>query len=100
MAVHGRAKPVCQIIDHGAVLLLIAGTYAPFTLGPLRGAWGWTLSILVWGLAAVGVVFKAARGMRHPRVSLVLYLSMGWLMIVAVRPLWQRVPWPGLARLT
>jgi hemolysin III len=91
-----RAKRVFKVIDHGAIFLLIAGTYTPFTLGVLRGAWGWTLFGLVWGLAAVGIVLKAVGRLRHRTLSTLLYLGMGWLMLIAVRPLWLRVPLSGL----
>lgn len=93
----GRAKHVFRIIEHSAIYLLIAGTYTPFTLGVLRGPWGWSLIAIVWALAVAGVLLKAVGGVRHPRVSMVLYLGMGWLMVVAARPLWLRVPLPGLA---
>jgi hemolysin III len=91
-----RAKRVLRVVDHGAIYVLIAGTYTPFTLGVLRGPWGWTLLGLIWGLAAVGIVLKAMGGIRYPRLSLALYLAMGWLVIVAARPLWQLVPAWGL----
>lgn len=92
----GQAKRVFQVIEHGAIFLLIAGTYTPFTLGVLRGAWGWTLFGLVWGLAALGVFLKAVRGVRYPALSLLLYLGMGWVIVVAIRPLWLAVPLAGL----
>jgi hemolysin III len=91
-----RAKRVFRILDHGAVFLLIAGTYTPFTLGVLRGAWGWTLLWLVWSLAAVGIVLTAAGGIRYPRLATAVYLGMGWLLLIAIRPLWQRLPVAGL----
>lgn len=91
-----RAKRVFRVLDHGAIFLLIAGTYTPFTLGVLRGAWGWTLLGLVWGLAVLGVVLKAVRGTRHPRLSVTLYLGMGWLAVIAIRPIWLGLPLPGL----
>ncbi len=91
-----RAKRVFQVLDHGAIFLLIAGTYTPFTLGVLRGAWGWSLLGLVWSLALVGVVLKATSGVRYPRLSLGLYLAMGWLILIAVRPLWLLMPAAGL----
>ena len=91
-----RAKRVFQVIDHGAIFLLIAGTYTPFTLGVLRGAWGWTLFGLVWGLAAVGIVLKAVGRLRHRTLSTLLYLGMGWLILIAIHPLWLRVPLSGL----
>ena len=91
-----RAKRVFRILDHGAVFLLIAGTYTPFTLGVLRGAWGWTLFGVVWSLAAVGIVLTAARGIRYPRLATGVYLGMGWLVVIAIRPLWLRLPFTGL----
>jgi hemolysin III len=92
----GKAKQVFRIIEHSAIYLLIAGTYTPFTLGVLRGPWGWTLIALVWILAIAGVLLTSVSGVRHRVVSMVLYLGMGWLMVVAVRPLWLRVPPSGL----
>ncbi len=91
-----RAKRVFQILDHGAIYLLIAGTYTPFTLGVLRGPWGWTLLGLIWGLAIAGVLLKAIGGVRHPRLSTALYLVMGWLILVAAKPLWDAMPAWGL----
>jgi len=91
-----RAKLVFRILDHGGVYLLIAGTYTPFTLGLLRGPWGWTLFGLVWTLAAVGITLTSVAGVRHPRISTGVYLGMGWLIVVAIRPLWLHVPLPGL----
>ena len=82
-----KAKRVFRIIEHSAIFLLIAGTYTPFMLGVLRGAWGWTLLILIWSLAVAGVVLKALARMSHPIVSTGLYLLMGWLIVVAIKPL-------------
>ncbi len=91
-----RAKQVFQVLDHGAIFLLIAGTYTPFTLGVLRGAWGWSLLGLVWSLALVGVVLKATSGVRYPRLSMSLYLAMGWLILIAIKPLWLLMPTEGI----
>jgi len=91
-----RAKRVFQVLDHAAIFLMIAGTYTPFTLGVLRGAWGWTLFGLVWGLALAGVVLTVVGGVRYPKLRTGLYLSMGWLILVAIKPLWLRVPSWGL----
>jgi len=91
-----RAKRVFQVLDHAAIFLMIAGTYTPFTLGVLRGTWGWTLFGLVWGLALAGVVLTAAGGARYPKIRVGLYLAMGWLILVAVKPLWLRMPSWGL----
>ena len=92
-----KAKRVFQVLDHGAIFLLIAGTYTPFTLGVLRGGWGWTLFGLVWGLALLGIVLKIVGGVRITWLSTCLYLGMGWLVLIAVQPLWLRMPLSGLA---
>jgi len=91
-----KAKRVFHILDHSAIYLLIAGTYTPFTLGVLRGAWGWTLFVLVWGIAVAGVIFKSIGGIRYKKLSTILYLLMGWLIIFAVKPLWLNMPSWGL----
>ncbi len=92
----GKAKRVFRVIEHSAIFLLIAGTYTPFTLGVLRGAWGWTLFGVVWGLAVVGVALKAFDKASHPILSTGLYLLMGWVVVIAVDPLITRVPSAGL----
>ncbi|MFP4682086.1 MAG: PAQR family membrane homeostasis protein TrhA [Ectothiorhodospira sp.] len=92
----GRAKRVFRVLDHSAIFLLIAGTYTPFTLGILGGPWGWTLFGLVWTLAGLGVLLKAFDGIPHPVLSTGLYLLMGWLVLIAIVPLYQRMPLPGL----
>lgn len=91
-----RAKRVLRILDHGAIYLLIAGTYTPFTLGVLRGPLGWTLLGLIWVLAVAGVVLKAVGGIRYPRLSTAVYLAMGWLIVAAAGPLWALMPAWGL----
>jgi hemolysin III len=93
----GRAKRVFRVVEHSAIYLLIAGTYTPFTLGVLRGAWGWTLLGLIWSLAAMGMALTALGGVRYPAVSTAVYLAMGWLIVIAARPVWLRVPAAGLA---
>lgn len=91
-----RAKQLLRAIDHGSIFLLIAGTYTPFTLGVLRGGWGWTLFGLVWTLALAGVVMKALGGVRFRRFSVVVYLAMGWLIIIAIGPLLERMEPAGV----
>ncbi len=83
----GRVKDVFRKLDHCSIYLLIAGTYTPFTLVTLRGAWGWSLFGVIWGLAAVGITQEAwlAKGARI--FSLVIYVLMGWLAVIAVGPL-------------
>lgn len=92
----GRAKDVCQVVEHSAIFVLIAGTYTPFMLGVLRGPWGWTLVSLVWMMAVLGVLLKTVSRKPHSALSMTLYLAMGWLLIVAIRPLWLLVPRPGI----
>jgi hemolysin III len=91
-----KAKRVFRVLDHGAIFILIAGTYTPFTLGVLRGPWGWTLLGLVWGLAIFGVTMKATGNLQRPWLSTGLYLAMGWLILIAIRPLWLQMPLPGI----
>jgi hemolysin III len=91
----GRAKRVFKLLDHSSIFLLIAGSYTPFTLGVLRGAWGWALFGSVWGLALAGIVLKTVGKASHPILSTGLYLLMGWLVVVAVDPLYARMPAAG-----
>jgi hemolysin III len=94
----GMLKSFLRVVDHSAIFILIAGTYTPFTLGPLRGGWGWTILALIWSLALFGVLLKSISGTaRRPRLSLALYLGMGWLVVLAARPLLLRVPLASLA---
>jgi hemolysin III len=90
-----KAKRVFRVIDHSAIFLLIAGTYTPFTLGVLRGVWGWALFGIVWALAILGVTLKSIGGIRYPQLSTALYVGMGWLALIAIRPLWIHVPVAG-----
>jgi hemolysin III len=89
----GRGKRVFGTLDHAAIFLLIAGTYTPFTLVTLRGGWGWSLFGVIWGLAIAGVVLEAVTRGRARRLQLLLYLVMGWGVVLAAQPLLQ-----GLAR--
>jgi len=88
-----RAKSFLQILDHSAIFWLIAGTYTPFALGPLRGVWGWTMLGIIWALAAFGAFVKVTRGAdRHRKFAMALYLGMGWLALVFLPPLTLAVP--------
>src|SRR3954470_357688 len=87
-----RLKCCLQIVDHAAIFLLIAGTYTPFTLGPLRGALGWTIFALVWLLAGVGVAIKLLTGVRWKKLSIAMYLGMGWLILLAFGPFIRAIP--------
>ena len=92
----GRLKDRLHKLDHAAIYLLIAGSYTPFTLGVLGGAWGWTLFGIVWGTATVGVCEKLISGIRYPRLSTALYLIMGWSVLVVIRPLLLNMPPHGI----
>jgi hemolysin III len=98
---HGATREASRrwlrTLDHVAIFLLIAGTYTPFVLIALRGAWGWSLFGIVWTLAAIGTVFELT-GLRRLRgVMIALYIGMGWVGIVAIRPLMAALPVPGIA---
>lgn len=86
-----RWRRLARVVDHATIYLLIAGTYTPFTLVTLRGPWGWTLFGVVWGLAAIGVAREARWAGRPKWLSLALYLGMGWIMVIATRPLLLRL---------
>ena len=92
----GKAKRCFRVIEHSAIFLLIAGTYTPFTLRVVRGAWGWTLFVIVWSIAVAGVALKAFDKASHPILSIGLYLLMGWIVVIAVDPLVAGVPTAGL----
>jgi hemolysin III len=91
-----RLKRRLRIFDHSAIFLLIAGTYTPFLLVNLRGAWGWSLFGVVWGLAMAGIVFKFWFVERFGFLSTCVYLLMGWLVVVATKPVITHVPVTGL----
>jgi len=91
-----RAKRILRLVDHAAIYLLIAGTYTPFTLICLSGPWGWTLFSIVWSLAVLGIAFKIVYGHRHEHLSLGIYLAMGWMCLIAARPIVAAVPTGGL----
>jgi hemolysin III len=93
----GGAKRWFNRIDHAAIYVLIAGSYTPYTLGVLKGPWGWSLFGVVWAAAALGVTVKLLNRLRHPWLSTGLYVAMGWVAIVAIQPLMERMPMAGLA---
>ena len=92
---NGRAKRLFQILDHSSIYFLIAGTYTPFTLVTLRGAWGWAMFGVIWTLAVVGIVFKCFFIGQWRVLSTTVYVLMGWFAVVAMRPLLQALPWQG-----
>jgi hemolysin III len=91
-----RLKRIFKAIDHASIYLLIAGTYTPFLLVPLRGPWGWSLFGVIWGVALSGVLFKVFFAGRFKGLSLALYLALGWMALIALRPLVQVLPRTGL----
>ena len=93
---HEAAKRMFRMFDHTAIFLLIAGTYTPFALGVLRGPWGWSMLAAVWTLAIVGIVLKVIARTRHSPISIVLYVLMGWMAVVAVKPMFALIPVPGI----
>ncbi|MBK7904520.1 MAG: hemolysin III family protein [Proteobacteria bacterium] len=93
---HAAKSPEMRLrlrrVDHAAIYLLIAGTYTPFTLGALRGRWGWSLAAIIWALALLGIIFKTTSlGFRFHRTSVALYVAMGWLAVVAAQLLMQHL---------
>jgi hemolysin III len=95
-SIQGASKKVFQKLDHSAIYLLIAGSYTPFTLVSLRGAWGWSLFGVVWGLAVIGILQDNLFGKRRGILSGAIYLLMGWIALVAVRPLSRALPEAGM----
>lgn len=88
----GRIKYILKVIDHSAIYLLIAGSYTPFTLILLRGALGWTFFVTIWGLALTGIIFKMFFVNRFLVLSTAVYLIMGWLALIAIYPIVQKIP--------
>lgn len=96
-SMRGRAKVILRKLDHCSIYVLIAGTYTPFALVTLRGPWGWTLFGLAWGLAALGIAQEFVFGKGARRLSVVIYVVMGWMGVAALRPLAEGLGAPGLA---
>ena len=94
-----RVKAIFRVLDHAAIFLLIAGSYTPFTLVTMRGAWGWTMFGVIWACAAVGIVTTVAF-MNAPKwVTAMIYVAMGWLAIIAIKPLVAALPMGGVVLL-
>lgn len=92
-----KAKRVFHVFDHCAIYLLIAGTYTPFTLVTLRGAWGWTIFGVIWALAAAGIAKDVFLHGRMRALSVALYVLMGWMIVIAFGPLRAALPAAGVA---
>jgi hemolysin III len=97
---HGLSSPrwkrLLKILDHSAIYLLIAGTYTPFMLVNLRGGWGWSLLAIIWGCAMTGILFKVFFVHHLPALSTALYVAMGWLVVVAAKPVLLHVSAAGV----
>lgn len=93
---HPRAKRIFQLIDHSMIFVLIAGTYTPFALVSLRGPWGWSLFAVVWGIAIAGILLEIMKKERIKWLSLSLYLGLGWMAVVVIKPMLEMVPAVGL----
>ena len=94
-SLQGRAKRIFRKLDHMSIYLLIAGTYTPFTLVTLRGAWGWTIFGIIWSLALFGLVLEALPQKGNRILSMVVYVLMGWLVLAALKPLLAALPAAG-----
>ncbi|MDS4025570.1 MAG: hemolysin III family protein [Candidatus Contendobacter sp.] len=94
-SLRGRAKQIFRKLDHYSIYFLIAGTYTPFTLVTLRGAWGWSIFGVVWGLVVMGIVIESLPQTGNRLWSLGVYILMGWLVLLALKPLLQALPWAG-----
>ncbi|MGD6815857.1 PAQR family membrane homeostasis protein TrhA [Metabacillus sp. 84] len=92
---HKKAKHIFAILDHSAIYILIAGTYTPLLLGPLRGTFGWSLLVIIWSLAIAGVIFKIFFVDRFVILSTLFYILMGWLVIIAAKPLYEYLSMEG-----
>ncbi len=91
-----RAKAYLRVLDHSAIFLLIAGTYTPFTLVNLRGPWGWSILGLVWGIAILGITLQGILIRQKSFVNAFIYIAMGWIVVIGVKPLLNSVPLGGL----
>ena len=89
-------RPVLRRLDHAGIFLMIAGSYTPFTIHNLKGPWAWGMTAAVWSVAALGVLMKLYVPRLDRRISLALYLAMGWLVVVAMKPMIDNVTWVAL----
>ncbi|RMH71314.1 MAG: hemolysin III family protein [Gemmatimonadetes bacterium] len=90
-----KVKRIFKVIDHSAIYLLIAGTYTPFLLVTLRGIWGWSLFAVIWSLAILGIIFKCFFVFRFKKLSLTIYILMGWMALVALHKIIESIGWGG-----
>jgi hemolysin III len=92
----GKNKRILRVVEHSMIYVLIAGTYTPLSLSVLRGGWGWSLFGIIWGLAVIGILMKIVYMPSRQIVSTGLYLFMGWLLIIAIKPLLSHMPFTGV----
>jgi hemolysin III len=92
----GRIKRFFRVLDHTSIFLLIAGTYTPFLLVYMRNVWGWSLFITLWTLTAVGFVFKIFFTGKLDKVATIIYILMGWIALIAIKPAITYIPFPAL----
>jgi hemolysin III len=91
------ARKMLRVLDHSAIYVLIAGSYTPFALGPLRGTFGYSLLVAVWSMAFAGIALKARRRFGKPWMTVAPYVAMGWIAVIGIRPMWIHVGPAGLA---
>ncbi|WP_258880760.1 PAQR family membrane homeostasis protein TrhA [Clostridium estertheticum] len=96
LPVGSKVQKVFRYFDHMAIYLLIAGTYTPIALIPLRGGWGWSMFGVIWGLAIMGIIWKSISTGKSRTVSTILYVLMGWVIIIAFHPMIKTIPIGGL----
>lgn len=96
LAQNQKTRNALNVFDHAAIFLLIAGTYTPFALVTLHGAWGWTIFGIVWALALIGIVLKLFYTGRYNLLSTIIYLVMGWIIVIAIKPMIDALPFDGL----
>lgn len=87
-----RAKRILRIFDHSSIYILIAGSYTPFTLTVLRGTLGWVVFGIVWGLTVIGIVMKAIWVGKYDKLSTLMYVLMGWIIVISIKQLWITTP--------
>ena len=95
--VKSPARRLLRVLDHSAIYVLIAGSYTPFALGPLRGAFGYSLLVAVWAMALAGIALKARKRFGKPWITVAPYVAMGWIAVLGIKPMWTHIGPAGLA---
>lgn len=89
---HEKTKRVLRVFDHSSIFLLIAGSYTPLTLVSMRGTWGWVIFAIVWAIAISGIILKIISLEKMKYISIILYILMGWMLVIAAKPMLERIP--------